>query len=186
MDIKKIISQIILKQHELYGEKYPHLNRINESMDSALNVELVLTSDGYEGNFNIGDNKYTIFFIKIGDLENSFLIKFTKNDSYDLVNEKNIKNSLQALATIKSTIMRFIENEKPSVICFSVTDNKISRLKTYSSFSDIIVDTFSYEKYQINKNGLTFFINYKYIDLLNPENYVKLIDGLIKINNLFI
>jgi len=168
--MRDLIRKILKEEIDIY------LKQISEGLNSPIDVALKKDGDDYEGEFNIDDTIYRITIINVGD--NSFLYKFTANNSYNLTND--IKKSFSVIPTIQNNVKYFIRSHNPRIFIFVKTDKSKSRERFYSEFTENTAIEFGYNYSIKNFDNMTFYVMFN--DDVRDDEITSIIMSIIKTN----
>lgn len=135
------IRQIIVE--ELHNKLDYYTTLISEGLKDPIPTTINKTINGYGGEFWIGKNLYTITIDETS--EQCYVFKFTRDDSHELTND--IKKAFQVIPTIEKVVEDFMQQHKPNMFSFFMTDGSSGRDKKYTSFINYVGDKYGYMKY---------------------------------------
>lgn len=138
----KTINKIIREEISLNDLINKTTDLIAEGLNNPIPVNLNKVGSNYEGEFNIDSNSYKIIIEETSP--NCYIFKFTKDDSYELVDD--VKKAFQVIPTIRKVAENFIMENKPNMFSFFITDGSRGRDKMYPSFTNDISKKYNYEK----------------------------------------
>jgi len=161
-----------------------YLNKLDEALNSNININWIETNTTLIGEFEVNDSKYEIECKK--QISNNWTFSFfylDDNGDYISSMKNDGINMYKVLSAIKTGFYYLYDAKSPNSIIFSAIDDSNTRKRLYTSFCE----TFCKEKKMkfLNKGNSKYIIYVLFNDSLNQNEKDNILYSLQKIIELY-